>query len=432
MNKSGLWIALALLALVGGGIGYLIYQDNQTPTPAAPSENKVFSGGLKDLTEMRLQRPGEAAIALRGTGDSNWNIIEPQPYAADPIMVGDLIGLLRTLEAERSLDAAGVDSADFGLQSPMFTLTVREGEQQQVLRVGGVNPTGTARYSQLEGKDTLYLLAMATVNALNKTLGELRQKRLVEASEYGAQRIRVESPLGTRELWRRDSRDWTFAQPEGFFADQRLMTEFVTQVVSLRTDAESLNGESLPEGRFLALPLYARLSVSTEAKTEAAELRGTPGDVYARSALVGGIYRVPAEIDNFLRKPLTDFRDLRVFRFGFADVFQLHYEGGGTKLELEKPNENWMLGSRKVDASAANKLVDELRGANAAEYREGNSPGAVTHTIRVQVADGREETVRLHKADEAIFATRDGEGGYYRLPEGFLKGLEAAAGAVAP
>lgn len=80
-----------------------------------------------------------------------------------------------------------------------------------------------------------------------------------------------------------------------------------------------------------------------------------------------------------------------------------------------------------MDATAANQLVDELRSATAAEFREGEAPGTVTHTIRVQTADGRDETVTFHKGDEANFAARAGEKGYYRLPEGFLKAVETAA-----
>lgn len=427
MSKSGLWIALALLAMVGGGIGYLLYQDSKGPTETPPSEARVFPSGLKELAGIRLERPGETPIQLRGSGDANWRIDAPAAYAADPLMVGEIIGMLRTLEAERTLDVSGASLRDFGLETPMLRVAVVEGEQEQVLAVGGVNPTGSSRYAKLNGSEKLYLVGMATVNALNKTLGDLRQKRLIEASEYSAQRITLESPAGKRELVRRDGRDWTFGEIEGFFADQRLMSEMVTQVVSLRTDAAALNGESLPEARFRAMPLYARVTVATESKTETAELRGSPGNVYASSATLGGIYPVPAEIDNFLRKPLAEFRDLRVFRFGFTDVFSLRYEGAGLTLELQKPNKDWLAGGKKVDATAANQLVDELRSATAAEYREGEAPGTVIHTIRVQTADGRDETVTFHKGDEANFAARAGEKGYYRLPEGFLKAVESAA-----
>ncbi|MCU0229191.1 MAG: DUF4340 domain-containing protein, partial [Bryobacterales bacterium] len=332
MSKSGLWVALALLAIVGGGIGYLLYQDNQSPAPAPPSDALVFAGGLKNLTAIQIQRPAEDAIELRGVGDTNWTIVAPAAYFADPLSIGDLIGLLRTLEAQRSLDSASADLTAFGINAPMLTLTLTEGEQTQSLQIGGVNPTGGARYARLQPSGKLFLLEMASVNALSKSLGDLRQKRIVEASEYSARRIRIESPMGARELLRRENRDWTFAQPEGFFADQRLLSEFVTQLVSLRTDAASLNAASLPEARFRALPLYAQVTVATESKEESAELRGAPGAVYARSALLGGIYPVPAEIDHFLRKPFADFRDLRVFRFGFQDIFQLHFQGSALTL----------------------------------------------------------------------------------------------------
>lgn len=430
MAKSGLWVALALLALVGGGIGYLLYQDSQPAKESAASDKRIFPDGLKQVEGFRLERPGEPALAVSGSDAEGWRIEAPGAYQADPVMVGEVIGLLRSLEPERTIDAEGTNLDDFGLQSPMLRVAVQGGGQEYLLEIGGVNPTGGARYARRSDSGSLYLVGMATVNALNKTVGDLRQKRVFDASEFAARRISIESPAGNRELVRRDGRDWTFSNPPDFFADQRLIGEMVTQMLSLRTDVSALNGESLPESRFRALPLYARVRVATESSELEAELRGTPGGVYARSETLGGIYPVPAEIDNFLRKPLAEFRDLRVFRFGFSDIFKLEYEGGGVNLSLEKPNENWRQGDKKVDASAANTLADELRSATAAEYREGDAPGTATHRIRVETSDGREERVSLHKGDEAIFAARAGEKGYYRLPDGFLAGLERAASAI--
>lgn len=68
MSKSGLWVALALLALVGGGIGYLLYQDSKGPAEAPPSEARMFPSGLKELAGIRLERPGETPFSLVEAG----------------------------------------------------------------------------------------------------------------------------------------------------------------------------------------------------------------------------------------------------------------------------------------------------------------------------------------------------------------------------
>ena len=434
MGKNGFWIALSLLAVVAGGIAYLLYQDSKGPaeTPVA-TDAMAFPDGLKDLSRLTVERPGEPAIVIEGTEPSQWKIVEPAAYRADPIAVGDLVGVLRSLEPERTLEVPEADAQPYGLQSPMLRLRLAEGPEERVLLIGGVNPTGTSRYARIEGSGQLMLIGMATANSMNKSLGDLRQKKVLDVSEYRAQRIRVESPTAVREVYRKDGRDWTFTEPEGFAADQRLMSEMVTSLLQLRTDAEALNREPLPEARFRAMPLYARVTVSSPDGEVQAELRGQPGGTYARSDTISGIYPVAAEFDNYLRKPIEDFRDMRVFRFGFADVFELSYEGPAGKLELRKPNENWLRGDEKVDAAKANKLVDELRSSNATTFVQDDAPGSVTHTVRLNLADGREEIVRFHAGEGSErFAVRSGERGYYKVSERFLKDLDTAAGELLP
>lgn len=432
MPKGGIWIALLLLALVGGGIGYLVYQDNQKPADPPPSDTRVFPEGLKELSAIRLEREGDPPVVLRASGPDSWEIEEPARYLADTVEVGNLVGALRTLDADRVLELTGGDPREFGLHAPMLRIGVSEGEETQTIEVGGVNPTGESRYLRLQGSPKLYLVGMATINALNKSLAGLREKRVIATGEFGARGISIEGPRETRQLVRRENRDWTFQQPEEFYADQGLISGMVGSVLMLRTDAAALSAAPLAEARFRALPLYARLKVSTEDKEHTAELRGEPGGVYAKSEALGGIYPVPAEIDNYLRKPLEEFRDLRVFRFGFSEIFKLRYEGGGKSFSLDKPNENWVRDGKRVEAQLANTLVDELRGLRGTEYLVGEAPGEVTHTAAVELADGAEETVTLRKDGDNYFAARAGEKGYYRLPASFLKGIESAAGGIAP
>jgi hypothetical protein len=434
MGKNGFWIALSLLAVVAGGIAYLLYQDSKGPAETSvATETRAFPDGLEDLARLTIERPGEPAIVIEGTEPAQWKIVEPAAYGADPIAVGDLVGVLRSLEPERTLEVPAADAEPYGLHAPMLRLRVREGAEERVLLVGGVNPTGTSRYARIEGRDQLMLVGMATVNSMNKSLGDLRQKKVLDVSEYRAERVRVESPTGVREVYRKDGRDWTFTEPEGFAADQRLMSEMVTSMLQVRADPDALNRDPLSESRFRAMPLYARVNVTSPDGEVQAELRGEPGATYASSDSISGIYPVAAEFDNYLRKPVEDFRDLRIFRFGFADVFELSYEGPAGKLQLRKPNENWLREDRKVDAAKANKLVDELRSSNATAFLEGEAPGDATHTVRLDVADGREEIVRFYAGEDSDrFAVRSGERGYYKVSERFLKDLDTAAGELLP
>lgn len=432
MQKGGLWIALSLLALVAGSIAYLYYQDSNTESESPLSENTVFPGGLKQLSSIKLQREGEPEIIIQATGPDQWEIAAPGRYKTDLVAMGNLTGAVRVLEAERTIDALDANQEEFGLHAPMLRLELSEGEVKHILEIGGVNPLGSSRYARLAGTPKLYLISMASVVALNKSLGELRLKKVLDTNEFSARSIRIESPAGNREVYRKENRDWTFREPQDFFADQPMMSELVNSILTVQTDAASLDGESVPEDRFRAMPLYGTVRAATESAEYLAEFRGTPGDVYARSESIGGIYPVAAEFDNYLRKPLANFRDMRVFRFGFTDVFQMRYVAHGQDFTIQKPNENWMREGTQVDASKANTLLDELRAATATAFEEGTLPaGELTHTLTVETSDGREETVQIHLSGEAHFAVRSGEKGYYSLPLTFVKDLDEAANALA-
>lgn len=433
MPKGGIWIALLLLALVGGGIGYLVYQDEQKPaeTPADNS-TRVFPDGLKELSTLRLERPTGLTIVLQAKGPDVWEIIEPARHLADLAMAGELVGNLQSMNAERVIDMGAEDPRNFGLHAPMMSITAHEGEKTRTLEIGGMNPTGDFRYARLVGDSRLFLVGMATVGALNKSLGELRDGRVFPTNDFGVQKLSVEGPAGKRSLLRRDNRDWTFQEPVDFFANQSMISEFVNSVVRLRADAEVLNAEPLPDAKFRALPLYASVKVTTESTELSAELRGVAGKVYAKSNNLDGAYPVPADFESYLRKPISEYRDLRVFRFGFQDVFRITYEGQGKTFTIEKPNEGWRKDGKNVDPALANTLLDELRGLNATAYLEGSAPGERSHAIRVQTSDGREEAVQFLKSGDDLFAVRAEEKGYYKIPASFLKGIDSAAGGIAP
>jgi hypothetical protein len=437
MKKNlGFFVSLLLLAVVSGAVGYLMWKDEQAPPEAPPSELRVFPDDLKGLAKGSLTRAGEPPIVLLQTkaapspdaGIGEWRIEAPQPYRADIMAIGEWIGTLRTLEAERLLDATPGSDEGFGLDAPMLTIELDFGGGSKVLKVGAMNPTGSARYASLSGASKLYLLGTGAIATLNKSLGDLRQKRAMDTTEFAVDSLRMEAPGRTWELVRTPTRDWTFGAAAGFRADQTLMGEFVSTVIGARTEAAALAQPSIPEARFRAMAPVAAVSAKLADGTRAAEFRRDKDNtLYARSEDLSGIYPVQSDLESYLKKTLEEFRNKRLFDFGFADVFTLRFEAGGRALNLTKPNEQWQLEGKGTDSAKANKLLDELRAATATLWVDGPVPGTVVAKVQLETAGGSKEEVEFRRDGTECFAVRAGESGYYKLPESVLKGIETAA-----
>jgi hypothetical protein len=177
----------------------------------------------------------------------------------------------------------------------------------------------------------------------------------------------------------------------------------------------------------------AAVSAKLADGTRTAEFRRDKDNtLYARSDDLSGIYPVQSDMESYLKKTLEEFRNQRLFDFGFADVFTLRYEAGGRALNLSKPNEQWQLDGKGTDSAKANKLLDELRAATATLWVDGPAPGTVTAKVQLETAGGSKEQVEFRRNGTECFAVRAGESGYYKLPESVLKGIESAASEISP
>ncbi|MCC6263707.1 MAG: DUF4340 domain-containing protein [Bryobacterales bacterium] len=439
-KNAGLLVAAALLLVVGGVIAYLMMQDREGPAATPPPETRLFPGDLKGLTAASLSRPGEEPVKLRQTapppapegGIGEWRMESPASYKVDIMVLGEWLGALRTLDAQRILDIPVQGGAAYGLEAPMLTIELTEGAKTRTLAIGAMNPEGSARYARLSGAPKLYLLAAGSVTTLNKSVGDLRQKRALDVTEFSVEKLRIETPGAVREIVRMPSRDWTFAAPPGFRADQTLMGEFVTALITAHAEAAALSQPALPEARFRSMSPVATVTASTASGDHRAEFRlDKTGVVYAMSADLGGAYPVQADIGNFLKKPLEEFRNLKLLGFGFSDVFTLRYQSNALALNLAHPNEQWERDGKPVDAAKVNKLLDELRAATATAFVDADAPGKAEITVTLETAGGTKEQIEFGVAGAERFAVRVGERGYYKCPESVLADLEKAASEVA-
>jgi hypothetical protein len=151
---------------------------------------------------------------------------------------------------------------------------------------------------------------------------------------------------------------------------------------------------------------------------------------YAKSSALagtdGGIYKVTADLGDGLDKKVDDFRNKKLFDFGWTDPNKV--EVG--KVALEKSGDKWMSGAKQMDASSVQNLVDKLRDLAATQFPEAGGGSPVLDITVSSNGGKRVEKVSITKQGDTYFAKRENEPSIYQLDGKAVEDLQKAANEV--
>ena len=145
-----------------------------------------------------------------------------------------------------------------------------------------------------------------------------------------------------------------------------------------------------------------------------------------------GIYKVSSAVGTQLDKSLDDFRNKKVFDFGFADPEKIEVHDGAKSYSLSRSGEDWTLNGAKTDSGSARDLVSKIRDLSANKFVES---GFTTQVLDIAVTsnDGKRiEKVLLSKNGDRCIAKRENEPALYELSSATLEELQKAAGELKP
>ncbi len=177
----------------------------------------------------------------------------------------------------------------------------------------------------------------------------------------------------------------------------------------------------------------ATAKVTDTASTQELQIRKDKDDYYAKSSAVPGIYKVPSDVGKELDKNLDDFRNKKLFDFGYDDPSKVELHDGAKAYFLTKGGQDWWSAdSKKMDASSVQALVDKIRELSAGKFVDSgfNSPAL---EVTVTSDDGkRVEKVLISKSGDAYVAKRETEPALYQLDPSSVADLRKVAADVKP
>jgi hypothetical protein len=145
---------------------------------------------------------------------------------------------------------------------------------------------------------------------------------------------------------------------------------------------------------------------------------------------VEGVYKIGADVGDALDKSLDDFRNKKLFEFGFSDPTKLDIKNGAAAASYSKSGDKWMLGSKTMDNASVQNLIDRLRDLAASKFATAGA-GEPAFEATVMSDNGkRTETVTIRKQGTQYFAQRQGEPSIYELDAKTVEDLQKAASDV--
>lgn len=426
--KNPLVIALLILAVLGGAVWYT----NQNP-PAEDEEDSVTLIDVEDsqVAEVTIQRRDAEPITLtRPDGEDQWRFGGGIDFPADNNAVGLMVTNLANLSADRVVNEETTDWSPYDLEGDgtiavdveLRDLEDAEAATSRRILFGRETPTGSGIYARLEGDPRLYTVFNYVRATFDKEIFDWRDKKLLQADEETVERIRLD--LGDREFefGKSGEADWSILEPQELRADNFTVGDLAR---SLRTaEMTTVVEEDAPS---FDRPLARATIVDAGGEHELTLIQD--GDRYlARSSDQDGVYEVSATLAESLDKSLEDFRQKKLFDFGFAPLAKLTIRSGETSATLEKDEGAWKLaseGGREVSAEKAQTLIDALRNLTAigfpsdeasAQARFGlNSPAIEAEALSADEGSSPERIALSDLSKDRVYAARPGEPSTYEV-----------------
>jgi hypothetical protein len=415
MKSKGLLAASFLLLVLCG----VIWWSNKKAatadkTPAENSTVKLLNIPEDQFQDIEIQKRGGETIRLQ-RNDSKWQIAAPRPLPADPDAVSGMLSTLSSLSSDRTIEEKATSLDQYGLTQPAIALNITEKNKNTAkLLFGDDTPAGTAVYAAVAGDPRIFALSSYKKSSFDKSPNELRDKRLLPFDSDKVSSIELTAKDQTVGFGR-SKEEWRIVKPKPFRADRSQVEELLRTLRDAKMDLSGDEEDKKASAAFGSGTPFATARVTDVSGTQELQVRKSKVDYYAKSTAVGGIYKISSGTGPGLDKTLDDFRNKKLFDFGFADPDKIELHVGSKGYFLMRSGNDWWSNGTKMEPGTVSALVDKIRDLSAIKFAE---TGFSTPVMDLNVtSDGgkRVEMVMLSKNGDKYLAKRENEPALYEL-----------------
>jgi hypothetical protein len=230
------------------------------------------------------------------------------------------------------------------------------------------------------------------------------------------------------ELGRAGQNDWQILKPKTMRADSFQVEQLTGKTKAVLLDPE-MDAQKAAAG-FASAQRVATVRITGEEGPLSIEIRKNKDDVFAKSSQVDGVFKVNKDAADDLAKNVDDFRNKKLFDFGFTDPTRIEFKDGTKTTVWEKSGDKWTSGGKNIDSVSIQNLIDKLRDVAATKFTEGVSPQPAIEITVVSDSGKRNEKVKLASSGTAFVGSREGDSSLYQIDAETVNGIRQAASDV--
>ncbi|MGO9271034.1 MAG: DUF4340 domain-containing protein [Terriglobia bacterium] len=445
MKKKYLNTAIAIVVfgvLIGSMLWYNKRQSHEPSTTTSKPEEKVFPVETKTIASFTLTSKDGKKFTCRRDG-SAWSIVDPQKLGVDQSAVDGFLSSLTSATVDEVVDPHPANLKDFGLDSPATTIDVSTSGKptQFTLLLGDDTPTSSGLYAQVGGNPRVITLPDYLKTSLEKSMFDLRDKRVVTLDPDQLQKIEVESKGKSWTIVKNPEGVWDLMLPPAVRADRFAVDDLVNQLRS--TTMQAIAAESKKEASKYGFGSpELRIKLTGPNGTQTLTLGKKDGDNYdATNSSLDPIFTVGSRLDTSFKKDPADLRAKDLFSFVSSDAKHLEVTTPKGHWVFDQQNNKWKQTSPAAKDEPSEKVesvLNDLLDLRASSFPKA-SPGDLAafglakagNTFQVRYGEKNQtETVEAAKVGDHVYARRPTDPLPAELPKNALDAIEKDLGAL--
>ena len=415
MKPRSLVAAAIVLAALSAGVWWA-KKHPQSESSTTASTVKLLNIPADQVQQIDVKKKDGTGIDLK-RANGKWQIVAPQALSADQDAVSGLTSALAPLNADSVVAKNSSARSQYGLNNPSLTVTLNlKDGKKDTIKFGDDAPAGSLVYAKADSDPKIYAVSSSVKSSFDKSVNDLRDKRLLTFNSEKLTSLELTTKKSDLTFGKNNQGDWQIVKPGPYRADSFQVEELVRKLGDARMD---LTGAAADEKKdaalFAAGQPVATVKVTDAGGMQSLDVRKNKDDYYAKSSVVAGMYKVSSDLGSSIDKSLADFRNHKVFDFGFSDPAKLELRNGSNDTTYTKSGQDWKSNGKTMDAASVQSVIDQLRDLSATSFP---TAGFANPTVDVTVTsnDGKRiEKASFAKSGANYIAQREGEPSLYEL-----------------
>ena len=439
MKPVTLLIALGVLVSLGG----FVYYTEENPPASDDDKTPIVDVEEDSIQKITVTQADKDPIVVERGESDEWNFGGSLTMPVDQSSVNSIASSLSSMDSDRVVEENVVNWAPYGLTGG-GTVQVEaevkaEAEDDKTYRVifGSDTPTGSGVYARLDGDPRLFTVYSYVKSGFEKEVFDLRDKKLLQVDDDKISRVVLNASGGSIEFGKTGDDAWQILQPRPLRADNFTVGDLVRSVRNAEM-MSVLEEDGEPSGEYDFSKPAASVEVVDEGGTHTLTVAADKDDkYYAKSSDLEGVYEVSSTMAEGLDKKLEDFRNKKLFDFGFKEIAKLELRDGDTRVAVEKKEDKWRLTSedeRELDSGKVQTTIDKLRDLTAKTFTSDNKAdlgmyGLTTPIIeaKVELAEGSGDEIVISSPEEnLVYAARAGQPSTYEVEKSAVEAIQQA------